>query len=382
MGTLPLFKYMEHVKETAPKWVYQSPPKDKEEQSNKKKKHKKTESNKKKKHKKTADKKVERKVKKCYFVHIPKSGGRSLARHAQETYDHTSMVWVADIPELEAIHGKGIEYPQRWHWIGTHIGGNSLHRIVGEEAAKEYERCTILRDPLETAVSVYNYLMTNPPLAAGWDVRIKRNNLSINDFIRTFYVPHGGPQSWQSNMTQRILTKDCGEAVTLCLEGKISKEDYKLWVNGDREMPESLLKHPQQAGTMAEAKEMLDSCWVGINERFPETTKLFSTVYGWNHAHGALENVSKKFASVSEVTSATRKLLERVQEGNYELYEYAYKIHLEQCEEFLPYVPSTGEAWIAECGGNPKKATGPLYGRPGLMRPPLADLSRDPKKKK
>jgi len=220
------------------------------------------------------------------FIHIPKTGGKSIESLLFANYDKEKMVPIYRTggQELSDVVAK---YPKRELAESQLIYGHFPHRIE-ELIDRPCSYFTVLRDPVDRFLSFYRFVKYDfkvHPLHQ----KLQSGEKTIEDII--------GPNHPESNMMTKLLA------------GYDARE--KL-------LPEML----------DEAKKNIDGmkCF-GIQEKFDASCLLLAKKMGWFMPFYQRTNVSsvskESVRDAGEITPSIIRKIRQVQYSDEELYEYA-----------------------------------------------------------
>ena len=225
------------------------------------------------------------------FQHITKTAGTTLKRIlAKQYYPKTIITLQKNLnhPDLnDVLIDDFIAYPPHIKENIRFIRGHfefGIHRHL----SRPYTYITMLRDPIERAISWYYFVKQNPDSVDYQKFVV--NSDGFEDFVRKGY---GGTNS----MTRVLLTKEQ-------LKGAADDEQCLQY-----------------------AKSNLESYFaaVGIVEKFNESLILFKEVLGWKYLPVYIkENMTQKRPRKDDLSAST---LETVREKNWadiELYNYVF----------------------------------------------------------
>jgi hypothetical protein len=227
------------------------------------------------------------------FVHLPKTGGSTLARvlkdqYASDTvlslYDSFSGAELQDVPR-ERLDGLRV--------VMGHFAFGA-HRFVTRRATY----VTVLRDPVDRVVSHYHFVRHSP----GHYLHRTAQGLSLSDYVVACH------EAEPNNDQTRLL---CGE-----FQGVIP----------------AICSAPM----LAVAKDNLHRHFAvaGLTEDFDRSLMLMKRRLGWRHPFYAPQNVARGRVRTAELRPNERRLIERFNQFDLELYEYARAVFQEEvCRE-------------------------------------------------
>lgn len=224
------------------------------------------------------------------FLHIPKTGGvtlssvltRQYARHSVHRFDATDLTATDRLRSLS---------PQELQSIKLIYGHMSfgLHALLLRPATY----ITLLRDPIERAISDYSFVRSNPlhPLHDA----VKK--MGFSDYIES------AATGQLSNGQTRLLSGDCdGDRLGLPTRNPVSKKSLEI-----------------------AKRNILDKFKVvGLQERFDESLVLMMKRLGWQRTpYYVKANTSPSKVRRSEISSQDIALIRRHNVLDIELYEFA-----------------------------------------------------------
>jgi hypothetical protein len=226
------------------------------------------------------------------FLHIPKTAGTTLRYIIQYQYKPPAIY---ELYGPSATHSQRLEKLQRLSEakkaeikiVNAHLGFG-LHEFLPQPCTY----ITFLRNPVERVVSMYYYFQ-----------RTGNNyvqNLTLKDFIQTY----GGARD---NMTKYLS----GEKLKIQLTDPNNEINYQCSTESLEIAKSNLKKHFKV---------------IGLAERFDESLILLKKRLGWQLPLYDKNNVSKKRPSTKEVSKDTLNLIEKFNEFDIQLYEYAKEL--------------------------------------------------------
>lgn len=244
------------------------------------------------------------------FLHIPKTAGTTLRYIIQYQYKPSAIY---ELYGPSATHSERLEEFKRLSdarkaeikIVNAHLGFG-LHEFLPQPCTY----ITFLRNPVDRVVSMYYYFQ-----------RTGNNyvqNLTLKEFIQTY----GGARD---NMTKYLS----GEKLKIQLNDPNNEIDYQCSSESLETAKSNLKKHFKI---------------IGIAERFDESLILLKNKLGWKVPLYDKNNVSKNRPSTKEVSKDTLNLIEKFNEFDIQLYEYAKEIF----EELIVQQGSSFETEIQE----------------------------------
>ena len=202
-------------------------------------------------------------VAKCvFFLHIPKTGGRSVIRHIED-WAGTALVHEVpaneeylsdldtDLTKCQAVHGH-----QHFPFCAL-LGGDPL--IL-----------TVLRDPVERVISSYEYILRKS------DHVLRSDLLARVDSLET-YVADSVFRFHSANMQTRMLGSkaDLAEIVESVRSHRLSSEDAAIFFRRALEVPCDL-----EMLERASNRLLSDSVLFGLTEDIHNAIDTFAAAFG------------------------------------------------------------------------------------------------------
>jgi hypothetical protein len=223
------------------------------------------------------------------FMHIPKNGGTTLRYSFAKNVSPTILVSANDDAMVENPY-------MCWHMgrlLPCLIGHQDASGLIYRFVDRPLVHVTMLRDPIERAISLYNYTMERRRLK----LNEGRSDLGVEAFL-------GEPEArLMKNMQSRYITgvDDIGD---------------------------------DTAAGVRRAKECLKErfTFFGLVERYDASMLTFKKILGWKDIYYRKENVSEKKVTRSELPEQTIESIRAENEVDIELYAYAGQLFEERCE--------------------------------------------------
>jgi hypothetical protein len=220
------------------------------------------------------------------FLHIGRTGGTTLGRVLRANYPSSARFWADDsdlAASMRRLADLGVEERQRLAVVHGHVAFG-VHELLDRPA----RYLTLLRDPVERAISHYHYVCSRPYHRLHAEVSGRKLDL-------TQYLESGlslETDNWQT----RSLAGDLETPVAQC--GQETLERAKRNV-----------------------AEWFDV--VGLLERFDESLVLWRRRYGWRMPLHARRNAGRGRPDASELDEATLAALRGLNQLDLELYAWA-----------------------------------------------------------
>lgn len=165
---------------------------------------------------------------KLLFVHIPKCAGQSVLsaiNHNILDKRKDKSLYIGNPQEEEAFGTISSEETSKYKFIGGHVPFPKFKNKIGEELISDFFIFTIVRDPVDRAISLYNYILNTPIHFAYEQV----SNLSFEEFLlsKYYFKNHqsfliGGQDDWK--LASEIIKTEFDFAVTVSNIDKLIAE--------------------------------------------------------------------------------------------------------------------------------------------------------------
>ena len=225
------------------------------------------------------------------FIHVPKTAGTTFNSLLSYQYGHRRSLWVpwqdtrvehnlmqldpAERDRLTLIRGH---FPFGWH----------------EHFDRPVRYISMLRHPVDRILSLFYYLRHEPDCA---DARAARSAKSVEEFVVRRETPH------VDNDQVRLLSGCTGSP--------------------DAQAVETAKQHLHH-----------DFCCVGITERFEETVVMMAQRLGWRKPVFFVSSKrNRRRPRIDDLSSHARRVIERHNEHDLALYEYAARRFDAACRE-------------------------------------------------
>jgi len=226
------------------------------------------------------------------FLHIPKASGTTLRTIIDRQFHEGAILTIGGRSENEFKNVHKEEKARirclRGHiWFGVH-----------EYLPQPSTYFTILRDPVDRIISYYYYVLQNPYHYLFDEVTSK--NISLKDFVDSGI-------SWEQSNGQTCLISG--------IEETISGTSYGNYGHLSPDVLEIAKKNLQDYFTV-----------VGLSERFDESLLLLKRTFGWKNIRYKKQNVNRKRLRKADIPNDTLRLIERYNELDIELYNFAKQL--------------------------------------------------------
>jgi hypothetical protein len=237
------------------------------------------------------------------FLHIPKAAGTTLHRIIERQYDSKAVFSNPDVISAKlGERWKQVLAPQRWEIARDALESLStvqkqeLQVVKGHMSFGWHELLpqpctyiTILRDPIDLVISHYYYVLRQD----GHHLRdeIVARNMSLGDYVSSGI-------SLTVNNGQTRLVSGVNEDIGF---GKCTSRTLEVAKN-------NLISHFSV---------------VGLTEEFDKTLMLLKREFGWGMPFYVKQNVTRNRPSRNDVSFEDLRVVEKYNELDIELYEYA-----------------------------------------------------------
>lgn len=98
------------------------------------------------------------KLNKFVFIHIPKSAGTSFRQMMIDAFGQDKIGWLGVNASVEDLFNEKTERNQSYQLVGGHFSYCGARPIYGPE----YQYLATLREPISRAISLHNFIITQP----------------------------------------------------------------------------------------------------------------------------------------------------------------------------------------------------------------------------
>ena len=228
---------------------------------------------------------------KIIFLHIPKSGGRTLhtilERFYREDKTFTIRVTKTRANNTQDFVDMPSQAREKINLLKGHLSFG-LHELMS--GSPKY--VTFLRSPRERIISFYYYVLMRKKHRL--HKTLTDSNMSLYEFVTT------------------VQRSDLHNCQIRFISGLNGTEDEML----------------------ARAIENIDQhfSFVGITEQYDESLILLQQLYGWSTPHYKIENKTKNRPTIDQVESKTIEAIDNFNRGDQLLYQYVKKKFDQQVE--------------------------------------------------
>ncbi len=210
------------------------------------------------------------------YLHIPKAAGTTLHRIIKRQYPPDAVFEVdpgapdAKEDSIHALKALSDSHRSRIRFLTGHVPFG-VHQWVAEPALY----VTLLRDPVERAISDYYYIRNTPQHPFHQQMMVE--NLSLEDTVRVDVEANG------NNLQTR-------------------------WVSGYAAADHSLPPYdPLPEDALQRAKQNVENWFAiaGVVERFDETLLLMKRHFGWRNVYYTKANVTRGRPAAAALPAAT-----------------------------------------------------------------------------
>ncbi len=239
------------------------------------------------------------------FIHIPRTGGVTLDTILERNYNLARMFSLYNEEQVKEFKQLSEEKKQKIEFLNGHFMSCGIH----EQLPNPCTYITVLREPVDRVVSHYYFIKRSPHVYL--HDRLTSENMSLKDFVSS-------EMTIESNNGQTRLIAGWKTAPGIGI-GKCPPEMLAL------------------------AKENIDRHFavVGFTEEFDKTLILLKQALGLRETFYAKRNQTKNRKAVDEIPQETLELIEKYNELDLELYNYAKA-------KFEEKIQSLGESFEKE----------------------------------
>jgi hypothetical protein len=249
------------------------------------------------------------------FLHIPKAGGTTLHSVIERQFAPDVTFTINGMTPSQSIKEFIELTPERRERIRLVKGHMpyGLHKYLSVPATY----ITMLRDPVDRVASHYYFVRRSP--GVGHHEEVESRRLTLEDFVR-----------------ERAAIRANNDQTRL-ISG-VEKVNAKLWRGG-----QGMNEEAGETDILEVAKANLRDHFtlVGLSERFDESLLLLKRLLGWRNIYYVKQNVTKGRPAKRQMPQETVRLIEKHNELDMALYEYARR-------RFEEAVSEQGEAFAGE----------------------------------
>lgn len=232
------------------------------------------------------------------FFHIPKTAGITLALILSRNYEPSTLLHIpADDHDLARELKNANKLRERINAIAGHFHLNSpIYNLV----PANYIHFTMLRDPIERAISFYYYIRNEPRHPSHEQSR----KMSVRDFVHNGTLPetNNGQTRRLSHIGRRYSYRHC---------------------------PPEVLEM---------AKQNLNECFTffGLTEQFDTTLVVLRAMLSWDFPFYVKRNVTENKPKIDEIAAADVDCIIDYNQHDIELYSYAKDIFERRVRQIEP----------------------------------------------
>ena len=236
-------------------------------------------------------------VRALLFLHIPKAGGTTLHSVIERQFAPHVTFTISGMTPSKSIR-EFIELPPERRSKIRLLKGHmpyGLHKYLSVPATY----ITMLRDPVDRVVSHYYFVRRSP--GVGHHREVEQGRMGLDDFVRERAAIGA------NNDQTRLISG-------------VEKVNAKLWNNG-----QGVNEEAGDVDILAIARANLRDHFtlVGLAENFDESLLLLKRRLGWRNVYYVKQNVTKGRLAKKQVPRETVSLIEKHNELDMALYEYA-----------------------------------------------------------
>ncbi len=227
------------------------------------------------------------------FLHIPKAAGSTLSKIMAKNYKPSTIYTIGNPQEIEEFKRLPKEKSEKIKLLQGHFH-YGLHEFLSPSA----NYITILRNPTQRLISLYNYV-------------IQERGHYLHDLV----ISQGMklPDFIQSNISPELYNIQ-----TIFIAGTEALGKFE----------------PHSKEILETAKKNLKNHFItfGLSEKFDETLLLMKRALGWKFTNLFYTriNVTKLRPQIEIVSQNTLELIQKTNKLDIELYQYAQKLFNER----------------------------------------------------
>ena len=236
------------------------------------------------------------------FLHIVKTAGSSFSHHLKNQFSAKDICPAAFWPDLLAMPEND---RNRYKLITGHFSYD-IEKYLGKRPVY----VTMLRDPIERTVSVYEYMK--------WFIQTARSDHDygrMSAYVKKFHL------LMNDGMESFIKSED--KDVRLA----VSNTQTLILAAGDPNSLPDMVGEDLLERAKANLKEFV---FFGLTERMQESLELLSCTFGWRPFKNVQVNITPNKSRISGLSSEVVNLITDMNRLDMELYKYANELFTER----------------------------------------------------
>lgn len=235
------------------------------------------------------------------FVHIPKTGGITLNNIIDNNYKKGTIFQFDKENHLESFIKLTDSEKSKYKCFRGHIG-YGVHHYLPKGISVKY--VTMLRNPIDRAVSHYYYVLRKPDHYLHEEVC--RRGMSLEEYIA------GGLTSELYNGQTRLLASVDGEPIDFNKKDIIDENDLKIAKNNLKK----------------------SFSFVGITQEFDVSILLLKEIFHWDKIYYYKNNVSRSRPTLNSIGDNIKDIIKKNNSVDMKLYEYARDLFYEKVKMY------------------------------------------------